>query len=175
MGNWLSDKYAQESPGYRFYAGCEMVDRIETLATDHAKEPFGADHAYVQPHSGIDANLVAYWAILAHRVQQPFLNEAGAVHADDLESASWDQLRNELHSQRMMGMALDAGGHLTHEFPINISGKLFDQASLLGRSRFRTPRLRRHSGPGERVPSAGSRGGASGLPPKSQLPRSRPL
>ena len=110
MGNWLSDKYAEGTPGHRFYAGCEMVDRIETLATDHAKALFGADHAYVQPHSGIDANLVAYWAILAHRVEQPFLNEAGAAHVNDLDSVSWDQLRNELHSQRMMGMALDAGG-----------------------------------------------------------------
>ena len=129
MGNWLSDKYAEGTPGHRFYAGCEMVDRIETLATDHAKTLFGADHAYVQPHSGIDANLVAYWAILAHRVEQPFLNEAGAAHVNDLDSVSWDQLRNELHSQRMMGMALDAGGHLTHGFRPNISGKLFDQAS----------------------------------------------
>lgn len=129
MGNWLSDKYAEGTPGHRFYAGCEMVDRIETLATDHAKALFGADHAYVQPHSGIDANLVAYWAILAHRVEQPFLNEAEAAHVNDLDSVSWDQLRNELHSQRMMGMALDAGGHLTHGFRPNISGKLFDQAS----------------------------------------------
>ena len=51
MGNWLSDKYAEGTPGHRFYAGCEMVDRIETLATDHAKALFGADHAYVQPLS----------------------------------------------------------------------------------------------------------------------------
>ena len=129
MGNWLSDKYAEGTPGHRFYAGCEMVDRIETLATDHAKALFGAEHAYVQPHSGIDANLVAYWAILAHRVEQPVLDEAGVRHVNDLDSASWDQLRNELHSQRMMGMALDAGGHLTHGFRPNISGKLFDQAS----------------------------------------------
>ena len=129
MGNWLSDKYAEGTPGHRFYAGCEMVDRIETLAMDHAKALFGADHAYVQPHSGIDANLVAYWAILAHRVEKPFLDEAGVGHVNDLDPVSWDQLRNELHSQRMMGMALDAGGHLTHGFRPNISGKLFDQAS----------------------------------------------
>ena len=85
MGNWLSDKYAEGIPGHRFYAGCEMVDRIETLATDHAKALFGAAHAYVQPHSGIDANLVAYWAILAHRVEQPFLDEAGVGHVNDLD------------------------------------------------------------------------------------------
>jgi glycine hydroxymethyltransferase len=129
MGNWLSDKYAEGTPGHRFYAGCEMVDRIETLATDHAKALFGAEHAYVQPHSGIDANLVAYWAILAHRVEQPVLDKAGVGHVNDLDSVSWNQLRNKLHSQRMMGMALDAGGHLTHGFRPNISGKLFDQTS----------------------------------------------
>jgi glycine hydroxymethyltransferase len=129
MGNWLSDKYAEGTPGQRFYAGCEMVDRIETLAADHAKALFGAEHAYVQPHSGIDANLVAYWAILARRVEQPALDRASVRHVNDLDSPSWDRLRNDLHSQRMMGMALDAGGHLTHGFRPNISGKLFDQAS----------------------------------------------
>ena len=128
MGNWLSDKYAEGTPGHRFYAGCEMVDRIERLAADHAKALFCADHAYVQPHSGIDANLVAYWAILAHRVEQPALDAAGVRHVNDLDSMMWDQLRLALHSQRMMGMALDAGGHLTHGFRPNISGKLFDQA-----------------------------------------------
>jgi glycine hydroxymethyltransferase len=129
MGNWLSDKYAEGIPGHRFYAGCEMVDRIETLASDHAKALFGAAHAYVQPHSGIDANLVAYWAILAHRVEQPFLDETGVGHVNDLDPVRWDELRDKFHSQRMMGMALDAGGHLTHGFRPNISGKLFDQAS----------------------------------------------
>src|SRR5579872_1018301 len=77
MGNWLSDKYAEGIPGHRFYAGCEMVDRIETLAAGHAIALFGADHAYVQPHSGIDANLVAYWAILARRIERPALDQAG--------------------------------------------------------------------------------------------------
>ena len=129
MGNWLSDKYAEGTPGHRFYAGCEMVDRVETLAADHAKALFGSDHAYVQPHSGIDANLVAYWAILGHRVEAPALVEAGASHVDELDASSWNRLRGELHSQKMMGMALDAGGHLTHGFRPNISGKLFDQAS----------------------------------------------
>src|SRR5216684_7529387 len=92
MGNWLSDKYAEGTPGHRLYAGCEMVDRVETLAAGHATALFGADHAYVQPHSGIDANLVAFWAILAHRVEQPVLEEARVRHVNDLDSASWDQL-----------------------------------------------------------------------------------
>jgi glycine hydroxymethyltransferase len=129
MGNWLSDKYAEGTPGHRMYAGCEMVDRIETLAAGHATALFGADHAYVQPHSGIDANLVAYWAILAHRVESPALAEVGAKHVNDLEPAVWERLRHDLHDQRMMGMSLDAGGHLTHGFRPNISGKLFNQAS----------------------------------------------
>jgi glycine hydroxymethyltransferase len=129
MGNWLSDKYAEGTPGHRLYAGCEMVDRVETLAAGHATALFGADHAYVQPHSGIDANLVAFWAILACRVELPRLEEAGVRHVNDLDSAGWGRLRRELHGQRMMGMALDAGGHLTHGFRPNISGKLFDQAS----------------------------------------------
>ena len=129
MGNWLSDKYAEGVPGRRMYAGCEVVDKVETLACEHAKAHFGAEHAYVQPHSGIDANLVAYWAILAMRVESPFLESAGASHVNDLPEAGWAQLRAKLGNQRMLGMSLDAGGHLTHGFRPNISGKMFDQAS----------------------------------------------
>jgi glycine hydroxymethyltransferase len=129
MGNWLSDKYAEGTVGHRHYAGCEMVDRVESIAAEHAKALFGADHAYVQPHSGIDANLVAFWSILARRVEEPALHAAGVGHVNDLPEADWQRLRGELHSQRMLGMALDAGGHLTHGFRPNISGKLFEQAS----------------------------------------------
>jgi glycine hydroxymethyltransferase len=129
MGNWLSDKYAEGTIGRRLYAGCEMVDRVESIAAEHARALFGADHAYVQPHSGIDANLVAFWAILARRVEEPALHAAGVRHVNDLPDADWRRLRTALHSQRMLGMALDAGGHLTHGFRPNISGKLFEQAS----------------------------------------------
>ncbi|MEM9565173.1 MAG: glycine hydroxymethyltransferase [Actinomycetota bacterium] len=129
MGNWFSDKYAEGVPGHRFYAGCEFVDKVETLAADHAKALFGAGHAYVQPHSGIDANLVAFWAMLAHRVEAPYLVDHGVRHVNDLSDADWEQLRRSLGNQRMIGMALDAGGHLTHGFRPNISGKLFDQRS----------------------------------------------
>ena len=129
MGNWLSDKYAEGTIGRRLYAGCEMVDRVEEIASGHARALFGADHAYVQPHSGIDANLVAFWAILARRVEEPSLRRAGVRHVNDLAMADWERLRRELYSQRMLGMALDAGGHLTHGFRPNISGKLFEQAS----------------------------------------------
>ncbi len=129
MGNWFSDKYAEGVPGHRFYAGCEFVDKVETLAADHAKALFGADYAYVQPHSGIDANLVAFWAILAHRVEAPYLVGHGVRHVNDLNDGDWEELRRSLGNQRMIGMALDAGGHLTHGFRPNISGKLFDQRS----------------------------------------------
>ncbi|MFA5250206.1 MAG: glycine hydroxymethyltransferase, partial [Parachlamydiales bacterium] len=69
MGSLLTDKYAEGVPGHRFYAGCENVDAIESHAVAKARQLFGAEHAYVQPHSGADANMVAYWAILVKRVQ----------------------------------------------------------------------------------------------------------
>ena len=129
MGNWFSDKYAEGTVGRRFYAGCQNVDTVEALAAEHAKELFGASHAYVQPHSGIDANLVAFWAILADRVESPALKKAQVRQVNDLTEADWFALRRELGNQRMLGMSLDAGGHLTHGFRPNISGKMFDQRS----------------------------------------------
>ena len=127
MGTWFSDKYAEGTVGHRFYAGCQNVDTVEQLAADHAKELFGAEYAYVQPHSGIDANLTAYWAILAHRVEGPWLGEAGVKNMNELSEADWEKLRAELGNQRLLGMSLDAGGHLTHGFRPNISGKMFHQ------------------------------------------------
>jgi glycine hydroxymethyltransferase len=129
MGNWLSDKYAEGTVGRRFYAGCQNVDTVESVAAEHARELFGAQHAYVQPHSGIDANLVAYWAILADRVEAPALKDLGKRQINDLTDAEWAKLRSDLGNQRMLGMSLDAGGHLTHGFRPNISGKMFDQRS----------------------------------------------
>jgi glycine hydroxymethyltransferase len=129
MGNWFSDKYAEGTPAMRYYAGCEYVDKIETLAADHAKALFGADYAYVQPHSGIDANLVAFWSILAHRIEAPFLSKHETKSVNDLTPADWEELRQSFGNQRMLGLALDAGGHLTHGFRPNISGKMFDQRS----------------------------------------------
>ena len=129
MGTWLSDKYAEGTVGHRFYAGCQNVDEVESIAAEHARELFGAPYAYVQPHSGIDANLVAFWAILATRVEAPALTEAGVRGVNDLSEAEWERLRARLGSQRLMGMSLDAGGHLTHGFRPNISGKMFHQRS----------------------------------------------
>lgn len=129
MGTWFSDKYAEGTIGHRFYAGCQNVDTIEAEAARNAQELFGADHAYVQPHSGIDANLVAYWTILSHRVETPDLTAKGVRSVNDLSEQDWEALRHQLGDQRMMGMSLDAGGHLTHGFRPNISGRMFHQHS----------------------------------------------
>ncbi|HEX5336574.1 MAG TPA: glycine hydroxymethyltransferase [Propionicimonas sp.] len=129
MGTWLSDKYAEGTVGHRFYAGCQNIDTVESVAAEHARELFGAEYAYVQPHSGIDANLVAYWAILSHRVETPTLERLAAKTVNDLSEADWEALRAEFNAQRVMGMSLDAGGHLTHGFRHNISGKMFRQRS----------------------------------------------
>ncbi|MFE7524231.1 glycine hydroxymethyltransferase [Kitasatospora sp. NPDC057542] len=129
MGNWLSDKYAEGTVGRRFYAGCRNVDTVESIAAEHARELFGADHAYVQPHSGIDANLTAFWAVLSQRVESPALERAAVRNVNDLTEEDWAQLRQELGNQRMLGMSLDTGGHLTHGFRPNISGKMFEQRS----------------------------------------------
>jgi glycine hydroxymethyltransferase len=127
MGTWLSDKYAEGTVGHRFYAGCQNVDTVESVAAEHARELFGAPYAYAQPHSGIDANLVAYWSILAHHVETPGLEKLGAKNVSELSEADWESLRHELGNQRLLGMSLDAGGHLTHGFRPNISGKMFHQ------------------------------------------------
>jgi len=129
MGNWLTDKYAEGAPGHRFYAGCENVDAVESRAAQVAQDLFGADYAYMQPHSGIDANLVAFWAILSQRVERPALERLGAKDLNSLSDEDWETLRHELGNQKMMGMALDAGGHLTHGYRPNISGKLFQRCS----------------------------------------------
>ena len=64
MGSILTNKYAEGYPGKRYYGGCEFVDEVETLAIDRAKALFGAEHANVQAHSGSQANLAAYYALL---------------------------------------------------------------------------------------------------------------
>jgi glycine hydroxymethyltransferase len=66
MGSPLTNKYAEGYPGKRYYGGCEFVDMAETLAIDRAKQLFGADHVNVQPHSGAQANMAAYFSVLEH-------------------------------------------------------------------------------------------------------------
>ena len=129
MGSWLSDKYAEGTIGHRFYAGCQNIDTVEAVAVEHARELFGAEYAYAQPHSGIDANLVAFWAILANRIELPELAAQGVKGVNDLSEEQWEELRHKFGNQRALGMSLDAGGHLTHGFRPNISGKMFHQRS----------------------------------------------
>ena len=94
----LTNKYAEGYPGKRYYGGCQCVDVVEDLARERAKKLFGCDYANVQPHSGAQANLAVFFAML----------EPG---------------------DKVMGMNLDHGGHLTHGSPVNISGKYFNVVS----------------------------------------------
>ena len=96
-GSVMTNKYAEGYPGRRYYGGCEHVDAVERLAIDRARKLFGAEHANVQPHSGSQANMAAYFALL-----QP--------------------------GDRILGMRLDQGGHLTHGSKVNFSGKLYEFA-----------------------------------------------
>src|SRR5574344_2034518 len=129
MGSLLTDKYSEGFPGHRFYAGCDNVDVIESAAVEKAKKIFGADHAYVQPHSGADANLCAYWAILNQRVQIPMLEEMGVKNPSDLSRADWNKIREATHNQKLLGLDYYSGGHLTHGYRQNISAQLFDAYS----------------------------------------------
>ena len=95
MGSPLTNKYAEGYPGKRYYGGCDCVDVVENLARERAKELFGCDYANVQPHSGAQANMAVFFAML-----NP--------------------------GDKVMGMNLDHGGHLSHGSPVNMSGKYFD-------------------------------------------------
>ena len=97
MGSVLTNKYAEGYPGKRYYGGCDCVDVVENLARDRAKELFGCDYANVQPHSGAQANMAVFFAML-----NP--------------------------GDKVLGMNLDHGGHLSHGSPVNMSGKYFDVA-----------------------------------------------
>ena len=94
-GSVLTNKYSEGYPGRRYYAGCENIDVSEQLAIDRAKQLFGAEHVNVQPHSGSQANMAAFFSL---------------INPGD----------------RIMGMSLDHGGHLTHGSPVNFSGKLYE-------------------------------------------------
>ena len=135
MANLLTDKYAEGIAHHRFYAGCDNVDSIEDLASACACELFGARNAYAQPHSGADANLVAFWAILRSRVELPAMAQVlgaegpGALAPGDwykLTPAQWNEIRQKLGNQRLLGMDLSSGGHLTHGYRLNSSGKMFE-------------------------------------------------
>ena len=129
MGNLLTDKYSEGYVNHRFYAGCENIDAIEGQAVAYAKRLFGADHAYVQPHSGADANLVAFWSILVHRIQTREIEALGKKTLDELSAEEYEQVRRLLVSQKVMGMSLASGGHLTHGYRHNISSKIMQAVS----------------------------------------------
>jgi glycine hydroxymethyltransferase len=129
MGNLLTDKYAEGYAYHRFYAGCDNVDAIEQEATTLACELFGAEHAYVQPHSGADANLVAYWAILNTRIQAPLLEEFGTTNPSALSQDDWNKIRHATGNQRLLGLDYYSGGHLTHGYRQNVSAQMFDAYS----------------------------------------------
>lgn len=95
MGSPLTNKYAEGYPGRRYYGGCQCVDKVEDLARDRAKKLFGCDYANVQPHSGAQANMAVFFAML-----KP--------------------------GDKILGMNLDHGGHLTHGSPVNMSGSYFE-------------------------------------------------
>ncbi len=124
--NLLTDKYAEGYPYHRFYAGCDNVDAIESEAAQLACTLFGADHAYVQPHSGADANLVAFLSILSAKVQRPLLTELGQEDPSKVSREDWARVRAAVHNQRLLTLDYYSGGHLTHGYRHNISSHLFD-------------------------------------------------
>lgn len=126
MGNLLTDKYAEGFPHHRFYAGCDNVDAIEARAVEYAKDLFGADHAYVQAHSGADANMLAYSAILSKRVQEPALEKFDVTDPSKLSDEDWATIRAELGNQKLIGLNYYSGGHLTHGYRHNISARMFE-------------------------------------------------
>ncbi len=129
MGNLLTDKYAEGFPGSRFYAGCDNVDDLESEACRQACQLFAAEHAYVQPHSGADANLIAFWAILQARVGVPALEALGETNPANLSREEWNKIRHAMGNQKMLGLDYYSGGHLTHGYRQNVSAQFFDSYS----------------------------------------------
>ncbi len=95
MGQVMTNKYAEGYPAKRYYGGCEFVDVAEELARERAKTLFKVEHANVQPHSGSQANMAAYFSLINY-------------------------------GDKVMGMDLAHGGHLTHGSPVNFSGRFFN-------------------------------------------------
>jgi glycine hydroxymethyltransferase len=126
MGNLLTDKYAEGMPSHRFYAGNENVDAVESLAAEEARKIFGAEYANVQPHCGVDANMLAYWAILTTRVENAALEKYGETNLYKLSDAQWMQLKADMGNQRLLGLDYYSGGHLTHGYRYNVSGRMFE-------------------------------------------------
>ncbi|GAA3633180.1 serine hydroxymethyltransferase [Lactobacillus hamsteri] len=98
QGSVLTNKYAEGYPSKRYYGGCQYIDEVEQLAIDYAKKLFNCKFANVQPHSGSQANMAVYGALL-----KP--------------------------GDKILGMGMDAGGHLTHGSKVNFSGKFYKSYS----------------------------------------------
>lgn len=126
MGNLLTDKYAEGYPEHRYYGGCVNIDAVENCAAREAEALFGAEYAYVQPHSGADTNLVAYWAILSKKVETPTLEELGVKSLAELTDEQFDMLRKRFGNQKLMGLDYSCGGHLTHGYRMNVSARMFE-------------------------------------------------
>ncbi|MCL2441199.1 MAG: glycine hydroxymethyltransferase [Treponema sp.] len=126
MGNLLTDKYAEGMPYHRFYGGTENVDAIETLAAEEACKLFGAEYANVQTHCGSDANLLAYWAIINTRIENPALEKWGQTNLYNLTDDQWKELKTSMGNQRLLTLDYYSGGHLTHGYRYNISSHMFD-------------------------------------------------
>ena len=132
MGNLLTDKYAEGTPFHRFYAGNENVDAIESLAAEEAIKLFGADYANVQPHCGTDANMLAYWGIICTRVERSYVEKfMEANHSEtnnlyNLSHAQWKELKTTFGNQKILALDYYSGGHLTHGYRYNITGRMFD-------------------------------------------------
>jgi glycine hydroxymethyltransferase len=129
MGNLLTDKYAEGYPFHRFYAGCANVDELEARGVELAKKVFGCEHAYLQAHSGADANLIAFWAILHTRVANKLLVDWGGKKINDLNQKEWAELRKALGNQKLLALDYYSGGHLTHGYRFNVSAQMFDAHS----------------------------------------------
>ena len=129
MGNLLTDKYAEGFAHHRYYGGCENIDAVESVACEEAKALFGAEHAYVQPHSGCDANMVAYWAILSAKIEAPVLEKMGETNLSHMSDEQWEDLRQKLGNQKLMGLDYYSGGHLTHGYRQNVSARMFQAHS----------------------------------------------
>ncbi|MCL2045968.1 MAG: glycine hydroxymethyltransferase [Oscillospiraceae bacterium] len=126
MGNLLTDKYAEGYPYHRFYAGCDNVDKIEAEAVKLACELFGADYAYVQPHSGADANMVAFLSILLAKVQDTMLKDMGVEDIAQMSRDDFNKIRDAYGKQKLLALDYYSGGHLTHGYRHNYSSILFD-------------------------------------------------
>lgn len=129
MGNLLTDKYAEGYAHHRFYSGCDNIDDIESYACSEACQLFGAEHAYVQGHSGADANLIAYWAILNARITEPAIQSLGETNPAKMSREDWNKVRAAVGNQRLMGLDYYSGGHLTHGYRFNLSAQMFDAYS----------------------------------------------